>query len=450
MLDISIIITGEIHRDPAIMQMLKANAEKINGLKIPLIFCEEDSQECTIDTRIDGNRTFIKQNTAILTLRPQLRDLLKISTSGRKYFPLSAINQIHETLAQTFSPQSSRSIANGLIRMARWEESLALSLSLKHMSIPYFALDLLNDKRQSNSCEEYLTLEQRRIECMTDGVITKGIADLVKQSSNGIIIIPCGMNHAHRLAANLQARIASNKEFSKAVRIRLFTSIIFSSYVQDGEQEHKHALQETRKKDSADILRLYDSIECKYVFATEDEHGTFACPAFDKTVDDAVRNVLTRFSIPKFNQVKRQLIEDFGGRVSNLDKKGTAEIEVMSSKLKKDVREILGLDRKTVTLAYQAIEIDRLLTFIKGERAITLEAAQGKNKFLITYSLDRESFVMDTCMKWRECEERLTTFKAKLEVSPVLKSCFERIQGNWRNKYQAKKAAAEAAPSAKA
>jgi hypothetical protein len=270
---ISIVILGNIHRDPAPLILMRDLLPSLHQKKIPCVHCEEDHADQTLDNKLIGNSKFLEQNEALFKI-PAIHNLLtKKKTLTRTYLPLDCRHELEKIIASaTLLPKNEvNSLVWSLLHNNAYIEHLKLAQLEKTLGISYCGIEMSLQEQKKMQYETqnnnmYALWENKRIDIMVNNIFAKGCAQL---AGDGIIFITCGINHAHRLAVALQLHYNKNPELKNKYGIKIFPLKFFSPYVTDGIESHKAAVAITKQYDSAEVLKSYDLIPCYEIMCTE-------------------------------------------------------------------------------------------------------------------------------------------------------------------------------------
>ena len=121
--------------------------------------------------------------------------------------------------------------------------------------------------------------------------------------------------------------------------------------------------------------------------------------------------IIKKYTIPNFTKEKLKQLSETGlyFDVRSQDENNNAEILIESDLLKKNIRELLEIERKKVTLSSAKEQIQAL----KNLKLVTIETTSD-SKLLITYPLSLEKEVEKIVMNFEEYQAQQTTSFVKL------------------------------------
>lgn len=266
---IAIVIWGHIHRDPLAPQTLAKKIAKYHEQKYPLVFCEEDFAEQTLENKLEGNRQYIELHDKFISV-PGIASLLKKENNLRyPHFHFSDIHKIEQALSQ-LNVEYISEYTTALLDYPALLESVQLAELLKRCNIPYLGIEFSQSQHQRmfnlahNNKRNYVDFEQARISEMTNNIINKAIPKL---STGGIIFVYCGVNHAHRLAASIKIH---SQHLLEKIDLKLTPVNFFSPYVYDGIPNFQETIISTANTDSAELRKQYEQIPCYNVVCKKD------------------------------------------------------------------------------------------------------------------------------------------------------------------------------------
>lgn len=449
---ISIAFIGQIHRDPISFIVLGLVINTIHRKGIPLYFCMEDFEGQTYENWIKGNLQFL-EFISLFFFKPEFQTIIKKDLS-RPYITHDTHQQLKKIITDENKEISlilKNELIDALYRLSAIAEAINLvQNTLMKLSIPMTGIEYSKKEHESMRIKErldskmYVTLEQDRIKTMTDKIINNA---LLKLPADGIILVFGGVNHTHRLAANFWLRYTNDLDLQKKFNVKIFPMKLFSPYVKDGIPIYQNSIKKTISDDSSAILKLYDLLPCPTIMCNdikpENKNDEKELPTeLTKILNQMLQHATVRtttFTIPDFNDSKKDVINRLNGKVIRINHQGKenhyASVEMNSDDLKKDIRELLGLDRKMITLTGSSAEINEKLKFLKLDKTITIEETSQINKFLITYPKNRQALIDKVCNQWQLLQSQKQAFDDKLKTSLKAYQAFLKIQ----HKYKANK-----------
>jgi hypothetical protein len=259
---ISIILWGNIHRDQGAVKMLVDLIKKVHQQGRPIVFCDEDIAEQTLQNRLQGNRQCLEFFNAPLLEKPFIQSLLKRDKNPNyPYFFHADLALIKKRIKVNFpklSPISVDEYANSLLRHNALKESILLTQLLLKLQIAYMGIECgkiqIEQQRMKflHEPQVYLNCDKTRILTMADSIVQKA---LPKLPNNGIVIVNCGVNHVKGLTATLRLQMQT---VGAKYDIKLFPLKIFSPYVIDGIENHLNTEAESRHYHGTEIAQAYE------------------------------------------------------------------------------------------------------------------------------------------------------------------------------------------------
>lgn len=428
---ITIILLGELHRDPANTYFIKKYLEQLKGTNIPVMFLHEGASDETPEMIIKGNSNVVTVNNFLLQKNSSLSMLAKgnkeVSNLKLEYFKLQDRNllkkAIIETIPQFSNPSHEAELertALQLLQCLSYPQRIAMFKTIQDKKIPAYGLEATAKERESiinkiyrdKSNTTYVSYEEERINTMADNLL-RYIQSFKEQG--GVVLSLIGANHIQNLTRIIQDKLNQNKlTYAQIIPITLF-----SPYTIDGIESHKATLREaalyTEYKPHTQIICTEGSVK-----------GTFSSPELDKIVLEATQVLLPvslkKFTIPKpltvtDQQAQVELVEMLGGKIEQETSKYRL-ISIDSNILKKPQRELLGIGRVRVTLASKSEDAQMQLKLLKQDKMITIE--KEGDKFLLTYPNAKSSFVESVILNYdnfiRDLNEKTTQLAEKIQA----------------------------------
>ncbi|MEI6094358.1 MAG: hypothetical protein WCR08_02655 [Gammaproteobacteria bacterium] len=289
--NISLILWGHTHRCPLAHQHMTELLGQLHAARIPMVYCDEEYYELTIDKKVDSYRTLV----SFLKQLPLDSVLRKEKTLAHEHFVLADAKVISELLQKLFlledqSGNQLTSMTNQVLRYAGLLELAKLSEQIKKLNIPYVGIDCDYEQhkkiyRDLHDNDAYMKAEQIRTDAMTNAIIDSALSQL---PHGGILLAMIGNNHVHRLGANLWRQLQLTPDSS----IKIFPLKLFSPYVEDGIASHKIVEVETRKMDLINKQQIYDSIVCQEILCEERQGKKLFVPdSLSRVINSVIKHV---------------------------------------------------------------------------------------------------------------------------------------------------------------
>lgn len=106
---------------------------------------------------------------------------------------------------------------------------------------------------------------------------------------------------------------------------------------------------------------------------------------------------LIAYTIPEWNEEKKAIVLKNNGHVSEVDANECATIHIDSTVLKKDIRDMLGIDRRLLTFKSDA---NQRYEYLKADTDLTIEYTDMENKFLVTFPCGKLGKVNNVANNW--------------------------------------------------
>jgi hypothetical protein len=286
---ISIICVGEAHSDPAAKLSILSAVKKFHEKNIPIIFCAEKPQDSTLIEQYD----ILNNEISAFENAIECYDLGKYfydkNGQALPFFNENNIKNIEFEIKKHLEEKNIpllNEICSELIKLPAKHAAKRLLTYLSEHKIEYVAIDRIKSEWNSfcqsldnteNNAENFDIIcihEKNRIDTMVNMIFHKAILPL--QNTGGIIICNIGAMHAHRLAANLQAKY------------KIPSTALYCYSDQQAENIHNHHLHNLNvsklRVDSTEIRQLYEHISYLLLHFNVKEDNDFYNEKFDEIV----------------------------------------------------------------------------------------------------------------------------------------------------------------------
>ncbi len=407
---VSIVCIGELHRDPATKWFITKYLNDLHEASIPTIFLHESGCDETPEMVISGNQNVMLVNNALLqhSLLKQdgfLQKLIKqnkvSSDLHRDHFVLKDLGWFEGSVRYCMPSLPDNSVhhtTQQLLQYASFSTGIPLFEMVMTKKIPAFGIEMSSKERDLevqkilSSKDYYMIREKSRMETMAHNTLEH--ANSLK--NGGVIFCLIGANHVVNFASYLT-------DMNKNQDIKITSIRLFSNYAVDGiESSDKIATQSSQTLDKR-IFDISKQMKChKIICAENPKNGDFISKELDALIDDAV----------KYNT-------SIESKQSEIVLAKMTKFAIDSIKLKKEQRDILGIDRVKATLLDRQTAKDQL-ALLSSAKAITIEKSEG-DALLLTYPENMKDFVKSVVMDYKnfrkELEDRIKKFEEQLGKS---------------------------------
>ena len=144
----------------------------------------------------------------------------------------------------------------------------------------------------------------------------------------------------------------------------------------------------------------------QFIFGRTKEEQELEIPQINSLFKEVMLQLLEKYTIPNFTKEKSNQLSETGIKfqIRSQDKNNNAEILIESDLLKKNIRELLEIERKKVTLSSAKEQIKAL----KNLKLVTIETTSD-SKLLLTYPLSLEKEVEKIVMNFEEYKAQQAT-----------------------------------------
>ncbi len=399
---ITIVILGEIHRDPAPPKLLMEHMDLIRSAKIPMVYCYESPHDNKLEEEIERHQSSIAGNAHVLKI-PAIRTLLKEhKESGVQYFEIADLPKIEKILA-SIRPDLEDHVIHvtgaSAISNNSHKSRLDLLKKIKHDGVAYFAIDC--NKRETQAVQNNLELwqpnETYRMMQMTDQLFDTVIPRL--KDNGGVIFISIGMLHVHRLTAHIMTKLATGCCATHTIIVQ--PTIMFSPLVEDAREAMLKAQHEYDNIDPNEIRSWYPCISITKLKAQitsgEKVNSTEFSTHIQRVIDTHTVKPVT-ISIPNLNANKKRVLALLGARVIE-EKKELSKVEVLPPWLLKSARKKLEIDKHKIRFPDHTLH---RLDYLKSINGVCIEATDENNVYHITFCQRDFARVKQAVIKWED------------------------------------------------
>src|SRR3990167_118139 len=285
---ISIICVGEAHCDPSAKLSILSAIKKFHEKNIPVVFCAEKPQESTLIEQYDILNKEISAFENAIEVYNLGKYFYKENGEELPFFNLNNSKNLKFEIKQKLEEKNLpllNEICEELIKLPAKQAAKKLLAYLIDNKIEYIAIDRIkslwdsfcqsisNTENNTKNFDIILSHEKDRIDTMVDMLFHKAILPL--QNMGGIIICNIGAMHAHRLAANLQAKY-------KIPSIALYC---YSDQQAENINNHLRNLSISKcRVDPIEIKKLYEHVPYLTLHFEVGDNNEFCNKKFDEII----------------------------------------------------------------------------------------------------------------------------------------------------------------------
>jgi len=423
----SIVLLGELHRDPMRSVVLVKLFAALQGLGIVVSCLEEDSEQQTLENRLKGLLALKDRCQSFIPkfgLNPWLK---KDPHLQYPYFKLQDLDKIIEVCSQHLAAPKAvvAQVASEFHRVARYSEEIKFTEFMIKANIPYAGIDSNKALGRVWSLYEgeqkYWSAEHARTYNMARKILNFACQSMPK---GGVIGVPLGMNHAKRVAAMLELLTSEKGEFYTQGDFLIQTRNLFSPYSMDGEENYQLIEQDGLKLDPAEIIQMYPALDFQNVYCHEDPKNHSLQEDFTRDLIQKIQAHLKGYSYSisyfgKDHEHKKALVEEkLKGEILASHQNHSMQVILDPELLVKAVRAQLGLERKKIDLKKHAADI---LVFLRSHKRVTLEKIFPPAKWYVTYPVVLKDRIEKALLNWenfKEEEKQLSVASQRIQDNP--------------------------------
>lgn len=290
---------GHVHSDFTLAPSLIKIFNQLYQRKIPFSYLEEGPSDQDLKMAKQSTLNGIKQNQIFKKLAPEISNYYVNEQGVPPYLKQASFRPISTIIENKIIPLLNMGSSQGFIdqitleifRDNAYQEEIKLYDLLLQLNIPYAGIDFPTDTyndlliKSSESEENYCQNETPRIKTMLSNTL-KRWDDL---TDGGIMFIPLGGNHSHRLAANILNEYQTNSDLNEKYNLQLHAVNLYSTYA--NEFDDNYASKFINSLDSNEIKEIYKTLPCESKNIEKDEEG-FHIPYLEEIVNNFVHGYL--------------------------------------------------------------------------------------------------------------------------------------------------------------
>ncbi len=400
------IFVGEAHCDPAPVGLIKQYIKKFHQEGIPQIFCAEHPHNETFEETKVNEQEIANEISKYVDFFKYLA-----KNNPELAFPYFTSEDKHKIEFKLFEAginvgierEGCADVAVQIVNYIHNLENLQLNQVLSDLQIPFQGIELESSEHDefymklittptSDSNNLAISNEKYRIEAMVQKLFEKALP-LLKEN-NGIVWVNCGALHIHNLAVVTLKHIQENLLTIN----NSYTLLPITCYSEYGKEQYKDAIilrqlfQMRASFKQTKYSSLFEKIPYYVVENVQEEQmHSYQSKKFDELMSYAKGSFQKTncYYIPEWNIEKEKIVKEFQGIIQSVEG-NNAIISIVSEILLQPLREVLGIDRKKITIKKSFTE---KRTLLEEQPTITVEALPSPNQLLITFPMSKHNFV---------------------------------------------------------
>lgn len=288
--NVTFILVGENHADPAPVGMISHYIKDFHNLKVAQIRCIERPFDVSFEEHSKRIDDWVKWNQIFLQLDSIKNCAIHDPKLTFPYFQREQCSKLHEIFSHLF-PQinevSKQRGINNLLRYLNLEENALLNKQLTELKIPYQGIERyeklqaeLRNRIQINP-EVILEEEEARIEAMTKNIFNRALPQI--ENTGGILWLSIGAIHSVNLASSLWNHIVDERLDQYSFKI--ITTACFSRYAYFPVEETLSGIAGSQKYfKNKRLIETSRKMPLNLIKITETAKHCYASPEFDDLI----------------------------------------------------------------------------------------------------------------------------------------------------------------------